>query len=156
MGSLIMSNAVGPLIATALVQMDGLGGLAGWQWLFLLEGVLGVIVGAAFFFMPAGVDQVKRLTSDEKGAVHASFALQPKPYKGSQMKALRGAVKNPAMWVATLIKFCRDIGFHGVIYWLPSITKDMLGAGASNTQVLLMSAIPYLVSSLYCIHVWCK
>lgn len=45
MGCLIISQAIGPLLAAGLLSMDGLGGLEGWQWLFLIEGLMAVVIG---------------------------------------------------------------------------------------------------------------
>lgn len=45
MGCLIISQAIGPFLAAGLIAMDGLGGLAGWQWLFLIEGLMAVVIG---------------------------------------------------------------------------------------------------------------
>ena len=45
MGALILSQAIGPLLAAGLLSMDGVGGLEGWQWLFLIEGLLAVLCG---------------------------------------------------------------------------------------------------------------
>jgi MFS family permease len=111
MTALILSQALGAPLAAGLMAMDSLGGLRGWQWLFLIEGLMAVVVASAFFFMPAGVDQVKGLTDDEKEAVHASMAAyKPQAAVGPAMKA---ALLNPAVWVIGVGKFCRDVAFYG-------------------------------------------
>jgi MFS transporter, ACS family, tartrate transporter len=48
MGTLVLSQALGPLLAAGLLAMGGLGGLEGWQWLFLIEGCLAILVAAGW------------------------------------------------------------------------------------------------------------
>jgi MFS family permease len=113
MGALIVSQALGAPIAALLMMLDGHGGLRGWQWLFLLEGVAAVIVSASFFFMPKDIDVMKGLTPEEREALHASFAHHARPARSTR-QLLLGALKNPAVWIAgTGIKFLRDVAFYG-------------------------------------------
>ncbi|KAF6252592.1 major facilitator superfamily domain-containing protein [Scenedesmus sp. NREL 46B-D3] len=117
MGSLIVSQALGAPIAAGLLSLDGKGGLRGWQWLFLVEGVLACIVAAAWFFMPRDVDAIKGLTVVEKAALHASMAHQCKP-ASNPVKALLGALRNPAVWIdGGGIEFFRGVAFYGLMYW---------------------------------------
>jgi MFS family permease len=117
MGSLIVSQALGAPIAAGLMSLDGKAGLKGWQWLFLVEGVLACLVAAAWFFMPRDIDAIKGLTDDERAALHASLAHHAKP-ASSPVKALLGALRNPAVWIGGGgIKFFRDVAFYGLMYW---------------------------------------
>lgn len=47
-GTLILSQAIGPLLAAGFLSMDGMGGLMGWQWLFLIEGCLAILVAVGW------------------------------------------------------------------------------------------------------------
>lgn len=83
----------------------------------LPAGILACLVAVFWFFMPANIDAVKSLTEEERAALHASMSHHAKPVS-SPWKGLTGAVKNPAVWIAGLgIKFCRDVGFYGLMYW---------------------------------------
>ncbi|KAK7470670.1 hypothetical protein VKT23_002092 [Stygiomarasmius scandens] len=67
-----LSGAFGGLLATAISKMDGIGGLAGWRWIFALEGIATVIVGViAAVFLPASIATASFLTEEEK-----EFALR--------------------------------------------------------------------------------
>ncbi|KAK1235573.1 hypothetical protein PQX77_001194 [Marasmius sp. AFHP31] len=62
-----LSGAFGGLLATAITKMDGVGGLSGWRWIFILEGIATVIIGVgSAFFMPATFASAKFLTEEEK------------------------------------------------------------------------------------------
>jgi len=121
MGSLIVPQALGAPIAAGLMSLDGHAGLKGWQWLFLVEGVLAVLVALAFFFLPRNIDAVRWLTAAEKAAVHASMKGQQMPVASSR-QALLGALRNPVVYVAGFgIKFFRDIAFYGLLYWYAAL-----------------------------------
>ncbi|THV08576.1 MFS general substrate transporter [Dendrothele bispora CBS 962.96] len=62
-----LSGAFGGLLATAIIKMDGIAGLAGWRWIFLLEGIATVICGIiAAIFLPASISTASFLTEEEK------------------------------------------------------------------------------------------
>jgi MFS family permease len=65
--SVILAGAFGGLLATAISQMDGLRGMAAWQWIFCLEGIASILVGiAAFFFVTDFPKEASWLTPEEK------------------------------------------------------------------------------------------
>lgn len=70
-----------------------------------------------FILLPRDIVAVKGLTDEESDALHASMSQHAKPVSSAR-KALWAAAKNPAVWVGGLgIKFFRDVGFYGLIYW---------------------------------------
>lgn len=83
----------------------------------VFAGILACVVAVFWFFMPRDIDAVKGLTHQERMALHASMSHQAKP-ASSAWQGLLGAVKNPAVWIGGLgIKFFRDVGFYGLMYW---------------------------------------
>lgn len=67
-----LSGAFGGLLATAIIKMDGVGNLAGWRWIFILEGIATCLLGVlAAIILPASISSAKFLTEEEK-----QFALQ--------------------------------------------------------------------------------
>jgi len=150
MGALIVSQALGAPVAALLMMLDGHGGLRGWQWLFLVEGIVAVLVSVSFFWMPKDIDALKSLTAEEREALHASMMHHAKPVK--DVKKLLGAIKNPAVWIAgTGIKFLRDIAFYGLMYWLPLIIKSLLphdiNAKQKQLYSILLTAVPFACSA---------
>ncbi|WIA15325.1 hypothetical protein OEZ85_001991 [Tetradesmus obliquus] len=151
MGSLIVSQALGAPIAAGLMSLDNKGGLRGWQWLFLVEGVLACIVAFAWFFMPRDIDAIRGLTDDERAALHASMSHAAKP-SADPVKALVAALKNPAVWIGGGgIKFFRDVGFYGLMYWLPLVIESMLDGSVAPQQraiySVLLTAVPFVCSA---------
>ncbi|KAI0036750.1 MFS general substrate transporter [Vararia minispora EC-137] len=67
-----LSGAFGGLLATAIIKMDGLAGLAGWRWIFILEGIATCLIGLlAAAVLPAGLDSARFFTDDER-----TFAIE--------------------------------------------------------------------------------
>lgn len=65
--SVILAGAFGGLLATAISRMDGLRGMAAWQWIFCLEGIASILVGiAAYFFVTDFPKEASWLTPEEK------------------------------------------------------------------------------------------
>ena len=126
----------------------GQGGLAGWQWMFLLQGVPTVILGAlAYFLLSDSFANAKWLTPHERAVLEADQAtdLANKPKTTSD--SLLEVFKNPAIWAFGLIYFCIQSGVYAINFWLPSIIKNM---GFSDNLVIgWLSAIPYLLAAVF-------
>lgn len=75
LSSIIMASAFGGLLASAIAKMNGIGGLANWRWLFILEGIATILIGiAAFYFVCDFPDDAKWLTEEERTFVIARTA----------------------------------------------------------------------------------
>lgn len=62
-----LSGAFGGLLATAIIKMDGVGKLAGWRWIFILEGIATVFIALiAWLMMPADLSTAKFFTDEER------------------------------------------------------------------------------------------
>ncbi|KAI0650303.1 MFS general substrate transporter [Trametes meyenii] len=67
-----LSGAFGGLLATAIIKMEGIGGLSGWRWIFILEGIATVLFALiSMLILPADVASAKFFTEEERGfALH--------------------------------------------------------------------------------------
>ncbi|TFK53081.1 MFS general substrate transporter [Heliocybe sulcata] len=85
-----LSGAFGGLLATAILKMEGVGGLAGWRWIFILEGIGSVVCGfIAAIFLPAGIQSARFLTEEER-----QFALNR--FRRSDATAASAPTPEPA------------------------------------------------------------
>jgi MFS transporter, ACS family, tartrate transporter len=144
----IAAGVVGSPVSGALLEMDGIGGLAGWQWLFLLEGLPAVLLGfVVLFVLPNGPQDAKWLSPREKKwladrharAVTASDTT-------SQRHTLRDCFTSPVVWLLCLIYFLRNVGTYGYEMWLPSMVKGM--TGKTDSVVGLINSLPYLAAGI--------
>ena len=127
----------------------GQGGLAGWQWMFLLQGIPTVILGAlAIYLLSDSFANAKWLGAHERAVLEADHRLDAasKP-ASSATDSLLAVFKNPAIWAFGLIYFCIQSGVYAINFWLPSIIKSL---GFSDTLVIgWISAIPYLLAAVF-------
>lgn len=126
----------------------GQGGLAGWQWMFLLQGVPTVILGAlAYFLLSDSFANAKWLTAHERAVLEADQATDLANKPKTTTDSLLEVFKNPAIWAFGLIYFCIQSGVYAINFWLPSIIKNM---GFSDNLVIgWLSAIPYLLAAVF-------
>lgn len=141
-----MSGAFSGLLAAAIVQMDGIGGLTGWRWIFILEGIFTVCFGvAAGFLLPNTPHQVISFNSEE--AEHCIKRLEADALGtesfGFSMKALLSTFKDAHIWLLCIALFCNGTSLFGLAYFTPSIVQG-LGYGGTMTQ--LLSVPPFAVA----------
>jgi sugar phosphate permease len=127
----------------------GQGGLAGWQWMFLLQGIPTVVLGGlAIYLLSDSFANAKWLGAHERAVLEADHRLDAasKP-ASSSTDSLLAVFKNPAIWAFGLIYFCIQSGVYAINFWLPSIIKSL---GFSDTLVIgWISAIPYLLAAVF-------
>ena len=142
------SSIVGAPLGGALLQLDGLGGLHGWQWMFLIEGLPTVIL--AFFvlkYLPDRPSKARWMTKEE--ATHLETDLEKEQHAGADASGVHsfGAVfKDKQMLLVIAIYWCHQVAIYSVIYFLPSIISQ--GAKLSSLQVGLLTAIPWTAAAI--------
>lgn len=140
-----LANAVGAPIGGMLLDLDGLFGHAGWQWVFLATGVPAVVAGiVTFFYLDDTPEQAKFLSGDEKRWLHDRLAREN---SGMEEHADNGfkALVNPRVLLMALCYVGFPLAAYGLSYWLPTIVK---GFGVSNTANGFINIIPWLVVAL--------
>ncbi|MFJ4346588.1 MFS transporter [Pseudomonas sp. NPDC089401] len=139
-----ISFLVGGPLSIWLLQMHGAWGLAGWQWMFLVEGlpacVLGLITLKVLANRPA---EAKWLTVEERNALDKLLATEA----GSSRKshAFKGALKDPRVWLLSSITFSFTIGTYGIGIWLPQMLKAQ---GVELSLIGWVAAVPYFFSTI--------
>lgn len=145
-----MSGVIGgPLSGWLMTQLGGVHGMAGWQWLFLLEGMPTVIFGViAFFYLDDKVEEAEWLSESEKDAIMRK--LQEEAPKSALHSALDGLL-SPKILLVSGIYFFYTMGLYGVSFWLPTLIKS---SGVSDPlNVGLLTAIPYAAGAVAMIAV---
>jgi MFS family permease len=142
MTALAISGAIGgPISGVILDRLNGVSGLAGWKWLFLLEGIPAVLLGViTLLYLPDGPNNAKWLTSDEKKWIATTLDAERKTLAAHGDHSLRDAMRSSRVWTFAAIYFSLIMSFYGVTFWLPQIVKAF--SGTSNLVVGLISADP--------------
>jgi MFS family permease len=138
-----ISSVVGGALSGALLQMDGIWGLAGWKWLFVLEGlpvaVLGVIT---LFTLTETPEDARWLTEDERALVRARVAGES---RHNEVRRLAPALRDPRTLMLGAVQFGFLCGSYGVGIWLPQIIK---AGHLSDLQVGFITSGVYALASL--------
>jgi MFS family permease len=134
-----VANAVGSLIGGALLELGGVAGLAGWQWVFLATGLPAVLlVPVVLMALPSTPAEARFLSAADKAWLAAELAAEPKQaLEGSAWRALL----DPRVLLLAALYFGMPLGAYGLSYWLPTIVK---GFGASNLQNGIINVIPWI------------
>lgn len=139
----------GPLSGWILGHFSaGQGGLAGWQWMFLLQGLPTVVLGiGVWFLLSDGVQQASWLNPQEKQALARVLAEDEAGKPAGASTSLGAVLRNPAVWLLGTVYFCIQSGVYAINFWLPSIIQ---GSGVTDPiRIGLMSAIPYLAAAVF-------
>lgn len=129
----------GPISGGILHYLGGFMGLAGWQWLFLLEALPAIILGVVVYLVLVDhINDAKWLTPREKAYLGAQVAAEA---KGKTHHSLRSVFGSGRVWLLCLIMFGTVMGSYAYGFWLPAIIK--LANVASPLYIGLLTMIPY-------------
>ncbi len=130
----------GPLSGWIMATFAGAAGLAGWQWLFLLEAVPALIVGTiVLLYLDNGIRSARWLNEEEKALLERELAKDTAHIEVHP--SLRAVLADPRVALMCGIYFCIVMGQYGLTFWMPTLIQ---GAGVSGTlRIGLFTAIPY-------------
>jgi sugar phosphate permease len=123
--------------------MDGMWGLAGWKWLFMVEGLPTVVVGLlAMGLLADRPDKASWLSKEECRLVEARLASERRE---REVRHLLPAVRDPRVLILAVIQFGFTLASYGVGIWLPLIIKQQ---NFGNVTVGFLTALPYVFASI--------
>lgn len=144
----VVAGIIGSPVSGALLDLHGLAGLEGWQWLFLLEGIPAILMGIiVIFVLPNRPRDAKWLSPDEKKYIQHRLDEEAFQAKGKAHFKLADAFKSGRIWLLCLIYFLLTVGIYGYEMWLPSIIKEI--TVKSYSVVGLINALPYAASIIF-------
>jgi len=133
----------GPL-SGSLLEMNGLLGLSGWQWMFLIEGVGTILIG--FFVLWYLTDKpadAKWLTAEERQALTAAIAVEEDHKADTGHARLGRALLDPKLLHYTAIYFLIQVSSYGFAFYMPSMVSALMHMRI-GVAVGFVSAIPWL------------
>ena len=151
MTAIAISNVIGAPVSGAIMQyMQGIGGLRGWEWLFLLEGIPSVIVGClVFVFLPNGPRQAEWLDEREKNfivhQVEEDDAGKNELGKGHRFW---DAFSDYRVWFLAVVYFSGVVCFYAINFWMPTIIQELGIDKKDFLKVGLLSMIPWGISAV--------
>jgi CIC family chloride channel protein len=141
------SNAIGAAMSGAILGLDGVLNLAGWQWIFIIEAVPAILLAAAvLILLPDGPSAAKWLAPDEKEFLEEQLAAERAVVQEKRRALTVGeALTDRRVLVLAAIYLTVVTATYGITFFLPQIIKSL---GLSNVATGLVTAIPYVVGTL--------
>ena len=132
----------GPVSGWILKDLGGVNGWAGWQWMFLIEGIPSIVVGLfVLFYLDDRIAHANWLSADEKALLDRNIAAD-NVHKVEE--PVGKVLTQPRVWLMGLIYFSFVMGLYGMSFWLPTIIKQ---TGIADALTIgLISAIPWAFS----------
>jgi MFS transporter, ACS family, tartrate transporter len=150
-----VSGVIGGPFSGALLGLNGVLGLAGWQWLFLIEGLPAILLGmivllyltdrpeAAHWLAPVERDWLTTKLANERAARNEAHSI-----------GILAALTNPTIWQLGIIFLLAAVGFYSYSFWAPLVIKSLTGTSDVNVGIILgaISAVTIISMALNSAH----
>ncbi|KAM0347470.1 hypothetical protein ACHAO7_011638 [Fusarium culmorum] len=143
----ILATAFAGLIALGIFEMDGMANLAGWQWLFIIQGAVTLVVAiAGFFVLPDEPLTTHWLTPEEQKLAHERTQRDTVGNSGesTSWSGIISAAKDPKVWLFVVMQHCH-LGANGFKNFFPTAVKTL---GFNQTITLVLTCPPYLIAGV--------
>jgi MFS transporter, ACS family, tartrate transporter len=143
MAAIPLSTVIGAPISGVLLYLHGGLGLAGWQWLFIIEAVPAIILaGVVFFYLTDWPADAAWLAPDERNWLAGRLELERRQRQAVRDFSVRQSLVNPRVLGLSLVYFGAVATNYGLSFFLPQIVKAF---GLNTLLTTLVSATPYAV-----------
>ena len=140
-----VSVIVGAPVSEALLQLHSLGGLHGWQWLFLIEGVPAVILGVmALWILTDRPERATWLPEPERRWLAETMAAEGARRKAVGYASLRGSLRSGRLWLLCGVFFMHSVVNYGIFLWLPKLLQDV--TGTEGFALSAITAVPFVAA----------
>ncbi|KAL1960931.1 hypothetical protein VTO42DRAFT_5915 [Malbranchea cinnamomea] len=140
-----LSGAFSGLLAAAIQNMEGVGNMRGWKWIFCLEGIFTACFGVfAAFFLPNNPRQVPTFKPEEIARCIDRLHVQAQfpDTERVTLKKVCSILKDVHIWILACISFCSGACLFGLAYFTPSIVQTL---GYSTTKTQLLTVPPFVI-----------
>jgi MFS transporter, ACS family, tartrate transporter len=146
MTAIPISVILGSIVSGWILSFDQTWGLAGWQWLFVIEGVPAAILGViVFFFLTDQPEGAHWLAPEQRTWLSERLADERAHRETVRHYALGETLRNGRVWGLTLVYFGQNVAGYGLVLFLPQIIKRF---GVSDVQTGLLNAIPFAFAAV--------
>jgi len=135
---------IGGPLSGLLLELEGVAGLKGWQWMFLVEGLLATAVGVwAYWYLDNRPNDAVWLSAKEKSTLAEAIDAEEHVKHEHGPKGLVAALTNPRVLYLCAIYFLIQMSVYGVVFYLPTQVAGLLGRNV-GFAVGLVTAIPWI------------
>ena len=141
-----VSNAVASVVSGAILGMDGTLGLAGWQWIFIIEAIPAVLLAFVVLRLMTERPAVAQwLTAEERDWLEAELQAERDKVESAGRMSLLQSLTDVRVLALSLIYLTSVTASYGVVFFMPQIVK---GLGLTNMMTGLVTAIPYTIGTI--------
>jgi len=155
MTATLTAGVIGGPVSGALLSLHGVGGLAGWQWLFLLEGAPAIVLGFVVLrVLTDRPEHARWLEDSERAALVACLEEDARTRTQVLHASPWRALGNGRTWLLAIAHFTIPVMLYGLGFWLPQMIKTALRQGSGRASdggdftVGVLSAIPYALGAV--------
>ncbi|MEY8568824.1 MFS transporter [Brevibacterium linens] len=143
-----IANIVGAPIGGLLLTMDGTGGLHGWQWMFLIEGIPACFLALLVWkFLPNGPRDASFLSAAEAEWLEKTIAEEEESgAENASNSRLIDIIKDPQILLVVGVYFGHQLAVYALNFFLPSIIGSW--GELSSVEIGLLTAIPWVFSAI--------
>jgi ACS family tartrate transporter-like MFS transporter len=151
--SIPFAVVLGAPVSSLLIEHgDGVFGLAGWQFMFLVEGIPTVILGLfIFMLLPSSPDGVSWLSSAEKQALQTELVSENAEAQQYGHSSVRASLADWRIYVVSFFAFCANMGGYSLSFFLPLVIlsfETQFGTTFSLFQIGLITAVPFACAAV--------
>jgi MFS transporter, ACS family, 4-hydroxyphenylacetate permease len=140
-----VSIAIGSLLSGYILRMDGMYGIAGWRWLFILEGVPSIAFGVVtFLYLQDRPSDAAWLSASEQASIEQAVAAEAPPMR--RQGSVWAELRSPQLLLLCLAYFGLVSTLNTNVTWVPQIVRDILGGKGDYVTVGIWTAIPALLT----------
>ncbi len=146
MAAIPMSGVIGGPVSGYLLGMDGVGGLHGWQWLFVLEAIPALILSVAvFFYLTDRPADATWLAADERAWLANRLEQERRMREQAKHYSVTQALLDPKVLALAFVYFGAVACNYGVSFFIPTLFKSF---GLTNAETGWLSAVPFAVGAV--------
>ncbi|AZV43920.1 MFS transporter [Peribacillus asahii] len=143
--ALPIGTIIGAPLSTWIMDNIAWNGMAGWRWMFILEGIPAIILGViVLFYLTNRPKDAKWLTDEEKNWLENELDRERRQSLAVNKATKLDMIKDSKVWKLAFIYFAHYTSMYGLGFWLPSIVKSF-AASSSNMEIGWLTIIPALV-----------
>ena len=141
-----VANAAASIASAAILDMDGMLGIKGWQWIFIIEAIPAVLLGLVILrIMTDRPGHADWLAEDERKWLQARLDGESRQVESTGRMTWTKALADPRVVALSLIYLMSVTANYGIVFFMPQIIK---GIGLSNMMTGLLSSLPYVVGTV--------
>ncbi|GEB37154.1 MFS transporter [Gluconacetobacter liquefaciens] len=142
-----LASVIGLPVSGLLMKLDGVGNIAGWRWLFMIEGLPAVLLGALVLVcLPDSPATGTFLSPEEKTWLARTLAADHAQQGPEHSHDWRPALRSGRVWALAMVWLLQAFGTIGVTLFMPLLIKSM--SGGDTLLVGLLSALPFLLACI--------